>query len=105
MKLNLKNKHSPCFNCYTHGHEYSPDNSTCQGCEYNIAIQLLKAVLKSNNYCVLCKNRNIHGGGYFDCKVTGNDDCECNIENDFLINWKAAFEEYKINLGDITIEF
>ena len=105
MKLNLRNKHSPCFNCYIRGCEYSPDDATCQGCEYNIAIQLLKVVLKFNDYCVLCKNRNRLGGGYWDCKVIGNDDRECNIETDFAIDWEAAFEEYRNNLGDIQIEF
>lgn len=99
MKLNLNNMHSPCMECYIHGgHSYSPDYVGCQRCEYNIAIQLLKVVLKFNDYCTLCKNRNNLGGGYWDCKITGRDDCDCNIEKDFAIDWHEAFREYGIKL-------
>lgn len=97
MELNLKNMHSPCQNCYIHGHSYSPENTTCQGCEYNIAVQLVKVLLKFNEGCTLCKNCNRLGGGYWDCKITGNDDCVCNVTKDYAIDWQAAFKEYGFN--------
>ena len=56
MKINLKNIHSPCEQCFIHGYSYSPDNDGCQRCEYNIAIAILKEVLRENDYCTLCKN-------------------------------------------------
>ena len=94
MELNLKNIHSPCQNCYIHGHLYSPENDTCQGCEYNIAIQLVKVLLKFNEGCSVCKNGNRLGGGYWDCKIESNDDCVCNVAKDYVIDWQAAFKEY-----------
>ena len=96
MKVNLESMHSPCQQCYIHGHLYSPDDPSCRRCEYNIAVQLLKIVLKFNDYCTLCKNKNNLGGGYWDCKVTGNDDCMCNVEKDFSIDWQAVCDEYGI---------
>lgn len=36
MELNLKNMHSPCQNCYIHGHLYSTEDTYCQGCEYKV---------------------------------------------------------------------
>lgn len=95
-KVNLKNMHSPCERCYVRGHLYSPDNDSCQRCEYNIAIQLLKRVLKDNDYCTLCKNRKRLGGGYWDCEITGDDNGYCRDNGDFSIDWKAACDEYKI---------
>ena len=56
MKINLENIHSPCEQCFIHAYSYSPDNDGCQRCEYNIAIAILKEVLKENDYCTLCKN-------------------------------------------------
>lgn len=91
MKINLDNMRSPCMECYIHGgRSYSPDDVGCQRCEYNIAIQLLKVVLKSNDYCTLCKNRDNLGGGYWDCNIT----------KDFAIDWHEAFREYNIELGE-----
>ena len=99
MKLDLDNMQSPCVQCYIRGAEYSPDDVDCQRCEYNIAIQILKTVLKVNDYCTLCKNRNNLGGGYWDCKI-GNDDCTCEVEEDFLIDWKAVCEDYGIDVNN-----
>lgn len=99
MKLDLENRWSPCSNCYTHGHTYSADNVSCQSCEYNIAIQLVKVLLKFNEGCTLCKNRNRLGGGYYDCKITENDDCSCNFTRDYMIDWQAAFKEYGFNFN------
>ena len=74
MKVRLDDIHSPCRMCFLKGIFYDPDSICCQRCEYNISIQLLKKVLKFNDYCTLCKNRNNLGGGYWDCKVTERDD-------------------------------
>lgn len=97
MKLNLKNIHSPCQNCYIRGVLYSPDSDGCQRCEYNIAVQLVKVLLKFNEGCSLCKNGNNLGGGYWDCKKVSNDYCVCNVSKDYEIDWQAAFKEYGFN--------
>ena len=94
MKINLENIHSPCVQCYLRGKSYSPNDESCQRCEYNIAAYLLKRVLKANDYCDCCKNKNRLGGGYWDCKINENDDGECNIDTDFIIDWEKVFKEY-----------
>lgn len=94
MKINLENIHSPCFQCYIRGILYYPDNETCQRCEYNISAYLLKRILKANDYCTFCKNINRLGGGYWECKIDGNDCEECNIDTDFVIDWEEVFKEY-----------
>ena len=94
MKINLENMHSPCSQCYNRGILYSYDNETCQRCEYNIAIYLLKRMLRIYDYCIFCKNKNHLGGGYWDCKINKNECGACDIENDFVINWEEVFKEY-----------
>ena len=96
MKVRLDDVHSPCRMCFLKGIFYDPDSICCQRCEYNIAIKLLKRVLKYNDYCTLCKNRKRLGGGYWDCAITKNDDGCCRHEEDFAIDWQAACDEYKI---------
>lgn len=94
--VNLENIHSPCQSCAIKGHSYSSEDASCQRCEYNIAIKALKRVLKTNDYCKYCQNREYHRGnygGYYDCKFD-DDDFICVTERDFVINWKAVFEEY-----------
>ena len=94
--LNSKDIHSPCQSCAIRGHTYSPNDTSCQKCEYNIAIQILKRVLKDNDYCKHCKNREYHRGnygGYYDCKFDDKD-FVCVTERDFVINWDSVFEEY-----------
>lgn len=98
MKVNLENMHSPCERCYIRGHLYSNEDDICQRCEYNIAIYLLKHVLKSNDYCTLCKNRDRLDGGYFDCSLPNNNDYTCEVEKDFVIDWKAVFKEYDLDI-------
>ncbi len=97
MKLDIENKQSPCVQCYIRGHLYSPDDIGCQRCEYNIAVQLVKVLLKFNEGCSLCKNSNNLGGGYWDCKIESNNDCVCNVTKDYSIDWQAAFKEYGFN--------
>lgn len=94
MKIDLENIHSPCSQCYIHGILYSPNNETCQRCEYNISAYLLKRILRTYNYCTFCKNRDHLGGGYRKCKINVNDCGECNIDTDFVIDWKEVFKEY-----------
>lgn len=94
MKVKLNAMHSPCNMCFLKGMFY--DLIRCQSCEYNIAIKLLKKVLKENDYCTLCKNRRSLGGGYWDCEITGDDDRPCKPETDFVIDWEAVFDVYKI---------
>lgn len=94
MKINLENIHSPCQQCMIRGHLYSPDNGSCQRCEYNIAIVVLKEVLKQNDYCWLCKNVEHIKGGYVDCKLNhdGWKDCDS-----YAIDWNAIIKEYQLD--------
>lgn len=96
MKVRLDDIHSPCRMCFLKGIFYDQNSIICQRCEYNIAIKLLKKVLKENDYCSLCKNRKRLGGGYWDCEITGDDDGICKQEEDFTIDWKVACKEYAI---------
>lgn len=96
MSVRLDNIHSPCRMCFLKGIFYDPDSIGCQRCEYNIAIKLLKKVLKENDYCTLCKNRKKLGGGFWDCEITENDDGCCKQKEDFMIDWEAACKEYGI---------
>lgn len=81
MKINLENISSPCVQCYLRGKSYSPDDESCQRCEYYIAIYLLKRILQRNNHCDFCKNKNNLCG-------------ECNINSHFVIDWEKTFKEY-----------
>lgn len=96
MEVKLDDVHSPCRMCFLKGIFYDPNSICCQRCEYNISIKLLKKVLKENDYCTVCKNRKRLGGGYWDCKVPGNDDGICKKEENFTIDWEAACDEYGI---------
>lgn len=93
MKINLKNIYSPCQQCAIRGHLYSPDDNCCQRCEYNIAIIILKEVLKANDYCNLCGNVEHVKGGYVDCKLgfKGCRDCDS-----YKIDWKAIVKDYQL---------
>lgn len=100
MKVNLKDINSPCVKCYIHsGFSFSEYNASCQKCEYNIAIQLLKKVLKENDYCILCNHMENLGGGYYDCKLEP-DRFSTQCENDFSINWEKAYREYGLDYKD-----
>ena len=46
MKINLKDKHSPCHQCWIHGHSYSPEDDRCQRCEYAITMNILRSACK-----------------------------------------------------------
>lgn len=96
MEVRLDNMHSPCEMCFIKGIIYDANSIYCQSCEHNIAIKLLKKVLKENDYCTLCKNRKCLGGGYWDCAITDDDDGCCRKEEDFAIDWKAACDEYNV---------
>lgn len=100
MKLNLKDIHSPCANCYTKCHSYSSDDPICQACEYNIAICLIKVMLRFNEGCPLCKNSIRLGGGYFDCKLTENGDCICDAMKDYVFDWQEVFKDYEVNFDN-----
>lgn len=92
-KVDLEKVSSPCVMCYIRGCPYSEES--CKSCEYHISFQLLKAILKSyGETCKVCKNRERLGGGYWDCKII-DDIGSCDIDKDFMIDWKAAFEEYE----------
>ena len=93
MKINLENIYSPCEQCFIHGYSYSPDNDGCQRCEYNIAIVILKEVLKENDYCTLCKNVEHIKGGYTDCKLELDGWRKC---NSYVIDWNAIIKEYQL---------
>ena len=96
MKVRLDDIHSPCRICFLKGIIYDPESICCQHCEYNIAIKLLKNVLKVNDKCTLCKHRQNIDGKYWDCKTGGVNGC-CEQEEDFVIDWKAACDEYNID--------
>lgn len=49
MKVRLNRIHSPCEACFVKGIYYNPESFHCQRCEYNIAIGLLKKMLKIND--------------------------------------------------------
>lgn len=93
MKIDLENMHSPCSQCYIRGKLYSPDDETCQRCEYNIAIYLLRRVLCIYDGCNLCKNEGHLDDTYFHCKIS-KEDRLCDIDTDFVIDWEKAFKEY-----------
>ena len=93
LKINLENIHSPCQQCLIHNHSYSPNDDICQRCEYNIAIVVLKEVLKQNDYCWLCKNVIHIKGGYVDCKLNHDGCKDC---GSYTIDWNAIVEEYQL---------
>ena len=95
MKVDLNNKHSPCMMCFFKGVYYDQDSKHCQGCEYNIAIKLLKRMLKEELYCSVCKDSKSLGGGYWDCTVS-DDDNYCKNGDNLNINWEIACKEYGI---------
>ena len=95
MKVNLNNKHSPCTMCFIKGVSYDSESSHCQSCEYNIAIKLLKRMLKEELYCSVCKNSKSLGGGYWDCTVS-DDENYCKKGDNLNIDWEIACGEYGI---------
>lgn len=97
MEVKLTDIHSPCLECFRKDIYYDPASDRCQRCEYNIAIKLLKRVLKENDYCTLCKNRKRLGGGYWDCtdeKASFYGGCVA--DESFAIDWETACQEYGI---------
>lgn len=77
MKVRLDDVRAPCRMCFLKGIFYNPDSICCQCCEYNIAIKLLKRVLKEELYCSVCKNSKSLGGGYYECAKCYDDDGSC----------------------------
>lgn len=94
MKVRLGDKHSPCMQCFIRSILYDPDSEYCQSCEYNIAIKLLKRMLKEEYSCSICKNSKSLGGGYWDCTVAPDNDDYCKKGDNLVIDWKLACEEY-----------
>lgn len=90
--VNLENIYSPCQSCTIRGHLYSSNNESCQRCEYNIAITALKRILKDTNSCRFCQNYGHLGRGYYGCKLKSI--LNCSADRNFVINWKAVFEDY-----------
>lgn len=96
MKVRLDDVHSPCGMCFLKGILYDSDSLRCQRCEYNIAIKLLKRVLKENDCCTLCKNCKRFGGGYYECGSGYDKDGSCKQGENLLIDWEAVCNEYGI---------
>lgn len=96
MKVRLDDMHSPCGMCFLKGIFYDSDSIRCQRCEYNIAIKLLKRVLKAELYCPACENSKSLGGGYWECTVAPDDDTYCKQGENLVINWELVCEEYGI---------
>lgn len=88
MKVRLDDIHSPCRMCFLKGIFYDPNSICCQRCEYNIAIKLLKRVLKKNDHCTFCNKHGI-------CAVTDAEN-NCKQGENLIINWEAVCNEYKI---------
>ena len=96
MKVRLDDIHSPCQMCFLRGIFYNPDAIRCQRCEYNIALKLLKRVLKENDHCTLCKNCKRLGGGYYECSAKYDDDGSCKKGENLLIDWELVCKEYNL---------
>ena len=96
MKIRLDDIHSPCKMCFLKGIFYDPDSIYCQRCEYNIAIKLLKRVLKENDFCTICKNCERLGGGYYECGKGYDDDDSCKQGENLIIDWEIVCNEYNI---------
>ena len=94
MKVRLSNAHSPCMMCFIRGVHYDPDSDHCQRCEYNIAIKLLKKMLRAEQFCSCCKNSKRLGGGYWECTVAPDDSTYCKQGENLIINWELACAEY-----------
>lgn len=94
MKIERKSIHNPCFDCHIRGHSYSPDDRMCESCEYNIAVLVLKEILKQNKQYSLCgfsilnEENNIIG-----CKI---DLGKCENCKSFILDWDAILEKYNL---------
>lgn len=95
LKININKIYSPCQFCYERGKLYSIGNESCQQCEYNIAIQILKEVLKQNDYCNCCKHVIHVKGGYTDCQLNNDGYKDC---NSYTIDWNAITKEYQLDV-------
>lgn len=86
MKINLESIHSPCQQCYIHGHLYSPENNMCQRCEYAIAIEILHSVLTTIgcSNCAYCRK-------YKDCTIPSGEECK------WCIDWDAVVKNFNVN--------
>lgn len=96
MKVNLKNKHSPCMMCYQKGVLFSPTSDHCLSCEYNIISKLLAKLMQEHNYCLCCKRRRSLGGGHWDCPTVDKTGFSCHNGERFELDWEAACKEYGI---------
>lgn len=96
MKVRLDDTHSPCGLCFLKGIFYDANSILCQRCEYNIAIKLLKRILKTNDSCTLCKNCKSLGGGYLECSNGYDDDGSCKKGENLVIDWELACKEYEL---------
>lgn len=96
MKIRLDDVHSPCEMCFLKGIIFDSESMRCHRCEYNIAIKLLKRVLKTNDFCTLCKNCKRLGGGYYECINGYDEDDSCKQGEKFLIDWELVCKEYEV---------
>lgn len=57
MKIDVNKIHSPCMNCYVHGHSYCPEDEHCMHCEYAITVKILQSLLciLTGSNCTFCK--------------------------------------------------
>lgn len=94
MKVRLDDIHSPCRMCILKGIFYNAGSVWCQHCEYNIAVRLLKRVLKEELCCALCKNSKPLGGGYYECIKGYDQDNSCKNGDNMVIDWELACGEY-----------
>ena len=102
MNVRLDDIHSPCALCFLKGIMYDTNSIRCQRCEYNIAIKLLKRVLKQHDHCNLCKNcrrlndENCEYNEVLECSEAVIDKNCCVHGENLLIDWEAVCTKYGI---------
>ena len=96
MKISLNNMHNPCMLCSLRDIPFDPVSSPCLSCEYDIAIKVLKSMLKEELYCSVCKNSKSLGGGYYECSKGYDEDGFCKKGENLDIDWEIACGEYGI---------
>lgn len=102
MAVNLEKMHSPCVMCFLKGVLYDPNSDHCQRCEYNIAIQLLKRMIKQELSCAACLDSTSLGGGYWEC-VAPEDDNYCKNGEKLVIDWEMACNEYGLEYDKTSL--
>lgn len=101
MKVSLNNMHSPCTMCFQKGINYDVNSKHCKSCEYNVAVTLLKRILKEELYCSTCKKSINLGGGYWGCSIEPDNSSEyCQKGKNLVIDWEVVCHEYGVEFEE-----